>query len=84
MLEKTEVIDINKKLEKDLEYIKNDIISKHIKLEGNEQKYIKFCKPLNVIAILDLTEKQYINYWHTQYSHYPEKKGMTTVIPNLE
>lgn len=63
-------IDINRKVERDLEYIKNDIICKQL----NDERYIKFCKPLNMIGVIDMTREQYEKYWNTQYLHYPSKR----------
>lgn len=72
-------IDINKKLKRDLKYIEDDIIAKQFKIDKNasedeKEKFIKFCKPLNAIGIIDMTKKQYKKYWSTQYINFPEEK----------
>lgn len=72
-------IDINKKLKRDLKYIEEDVIAKQFKEDKNagedeKEKFVKFCKPLNAIGIIDMTKKQYKKYWNTQYLTFPKEK----------
>lgn len=79
----TDLIDINKKIVKDLEYIKNDIIAvqettgKFFNEETGkiekEKLYVKFSKIINSVVIINMPKKQYVNYWKTQYKDYPDK-----------
>lgn len=83
-MEKAIEIDINKKLEKDLKYIKNDLICKQnhkisididrkIGLKKKVNAYCKFCKGLNAISVMNMTKKQYEKYWTTAYNNYPNE-----------
>lgn len=80
------IIDINKKLKRDLEYIKTDIIAKQPEINKNYKReeteqdkidakyfYIKFSKILDAVAVMNMTKKQYKGYWNTQYKDYPDK-----------
>lgn len=72
------VIDIEKKLKKDLEYIKNDILAKQFEEDSKapndeKEKFIKFSRQLNAFTVIDLTKRQYKKYWNTQYTNYPDK-----------
>lgn len=60
-------IELNKKIQRDIEYIQNDILAKQV--DGN---YIKWSKALNATAIVGLTGNQYYDYWEKQYKSYPE------------
>ena len=79
----TDLIDINKKMARDLEYIKNDIIAEQevtgkifnentCKME-KEKLYVKFSRIINAVTIVNMPKRQYINYWKTQYKDYPDK-----------
>ena len=74
--------DVNKKLKRDLAYIKNDLISKQLQKdikdndcedEDEKEKYVKFSRLLGAVTIMNLTKKQYKKYWESQYKSYPEK-----------
>ena len=60
-------IDIDKRVERDLAYIRTEIIARQI--DGN---LCKWSRPLNAVAIVGLTDKQYMDYWRKQYKYYPE------------
>lgn len=55
---------IEQKLQKDLKYIKNELIA-----EQTDGHYCKFSRALGGIAIIGLTETQYMNYWKNQYKN---------------
>lgn len=74
--------DINKRLKRDLAYIKNDLISKQLQKdikedsregEDEKEKYVKFSKILGAVTVVNMTQKQYKRYWESQYKPYPEK-----------
>lgn len=69
--------DINKKIERDKRFIKSEIIckqlSKNKKDNEDDEKYIKFSRTLNAVSVINLTKKQYDNYWITQYKDSPEQ-----------
>lgn len=70
--------DINKKIEKDLKYIKNDIIAKQTDndiLDNDIQnsKYIKFSKIVDGVTVVNMTKSQYEKYWLSQYQENPNK-----------
>lgn len=46
----------------DLLRIENDIIARQ-----RNGKYMKFYKPLNAIVLLNMTQKQYMDYWINLY-----------------
>lgn len=82
MEKKITIIDIDKKVNRDLNYIKNDLICKQYKPRididenGNREKvdlYCKFCRPLNAVSVINMPKSQYIKYWTTAYNSYPEK-----------
>lgn len=69
-------IDIKKTLNQDLRYIKNDIIAMQLDKnkcceEDEVDKYVKFSRILKTVTVINLTKKQYKNYWNTQYKDYP-------------
>lgn len=75
-------LDVNKKLKRDLLYIKTDLISKQLQKdfredsyedEDEKEKYVKFSKLLGAVAVVNMTKKQYKRYWESQYKAYPEK-----------
>lgn len=51
-------------LEKDIIYIKEDLIAQQI-----NGKYCKFSKLLGAISIIDLTEEFYTRYWLSKYNY---------------
>lgn len=51
-----------RKLQEDIEFIKNEIIAKQP--NGN---YCKYCKILEAVIVYDLSEQQYVNFWKQQY-----------------
>ena len=74
--------DVNKKLRRDLAYIKKDLISKQLQKdiredshedEDEKEKYVKFSKILGAVTVVNMTKKQYKRYWESQYKPYPEK-----------
>lgn len=74
--------DVNKKLKRDLAYIKNDLIAKQLQKDIKEdyreeddekEKYVKFSKILRAVTVVNMTKKQYKRYWESQYKPYPEK-----------
>lgn len=65
-MEEVSEIDIKHRVERDLAYIENEIISKQ--LDGN---LCKWSRPLNAVAIIGLTPKQFFEYWEKQYKYYP-------------
>lgn len=74
-------IDINKKIKRDLEYIKNDLIAKQSNKNKSDDEdeielYVKFSRIINSIAVINMTKKQYKKYWTTQYQKFPEKLGI--------
>lgn len=79
----TDLIDINKKTIRDLEYIKNDIIAEQEvtgkifnEITGKMEKeklYVKFSRIINAVTIINMPKKQYVNYYKTQYKDYPDK-----------
>lgn len=75
-------IDINKRVKRDLLYIKTDLISKQLQKdikddknedEDEKEKYVKFSKILGAVTVVNMTKKQYKRYWEGQYKLYPEK-----------
>ena len=72
-------IDIEKKFKRDMLYIENDIIAKqpepnkYYETPDEKYNYVKFCKPLNTFAVLNMTKAQYKKYWTTQYKNYPNE-----------
>lgn len=61
-MEENQIIDKNKQLEKDLKYIKGDILAFQ-----NNGLICKICKPLNCITVTNMTEDRYIRYWQSNY-----------------
>lgn len=53
-------------LDKDLNYIQNELICKYIDEKG-EWVYMKYSRTLGAIAILSITKDQYIKYWQSRY-----------------
>ena len=62
-----EDIDISKRVEKDVEYIKNEVIA-----QQPNGAYTKWSRSLNAVTVVDITYKQYIEFWEKQYKNYPE------------
>lgn len=58
----------DKTLEKDLLYIKNDLISP----TNKEGIYIKFSRALNAVTRCDLKEDNYVGYWSAMYKDSPD------------
>lgn len=50
--------------EEDLKYIEKDILAKQ-----RNNNYIKFSRLLGEVAIIDMTQSQYINYWTSKYKN---------------
>ena len=61
-MKKDEKFFKERKLKKDLEYIKDEIISKQ-----KNGKYLKWSKLLNAVSVMNIGFGQYINYWEKQY-----------------
>lgn len=59
-----------------MNYIKNEIIAKQVvRVQGQlpcETYYCKYSRPLNAIAIVDLTKDTYTKYWLNQYKNNTE------------
>lgn len=70
-----EQIRMLKDVEADLKYIENELIAKQYKKdeETGEFRYVKFSRVLKCVAVINLTKKQYINYWTAQYKSYPKE-----------
>lgn len=65
MNEEDEVLDSSNsqsQLEKDLQYIKNEIIAKQ-----KNGKYCKVSRILNSVVVENMTKEQHINYWMNTY-----------------
>lgn len=68
-----------KEFENDLKFIENEIISmqpdidESIENEEEKYKFVKFSKALNGVAVINLTKKQFKNYWRTLYKDSPQK-----------
>lgn len=84
-------IDINKRIKRDLLYIKTDLISKQLQKdikddknedEDEKEKYVKFSKILGAVTVVNMTKKQYKRYWEGQYKLYPEKNK--TILEAIE
>ena len=64
-----------KDIERDLRFIESEIIAKQYekdKITG-EEKYVKYSRALKCVVAINLTKKQYINYWGAQYKSHPEQ-----------
>lgn len=67
-----------RQFENDLKYIQKEIIA--IQPEVNFLasnidemfKYVKFSRPLNAVSIINLTKKQYKNYWGSLYKEHSQ------------
>lgn len=73
-----EEIDVKKHFNRDLNYIKNDIITKELiknptKEIDEKNRYIKFSVMLNAVTTITLTKGQYKKYWISQYRDYPKE-----------
>lgn len=62
-----ENISLSESLNKDLEYIKGDIIAKQP--NGN---YTKWSKALRAVSAVNLSYKSYIEFWERKYKSEPE------------
>lgn len=56
--------NIQLSIEKDLNFIKNEIIAKQV--DGN---FLKYCEPIKAVTITGLSKQQYINYWKVKYKN---------------
>lgn len=70
--------DISKKLKRDLQYIKDDIIAEQKDKtpsdnEDEVDRYIKFSTIINAVTVINMTKAQYKKYWITQYQDRPDK-----------
>ena len=64
-----------KDIERDLRFIESEIIAKQYekdKITG-EERYVKYSRALKCVVAINLTKKQYVNYWTAQYKSYPEQ-----------
>lgn len=61
-MEENQIIDKNKQLEKDLKYIKEDILAYQ-----KNGLICKICKPLNCITVTNMTKDRYLRYWQSNY-----------------
>lgn len=57
-MEENQIIDKNKQLEKDLKYIKEDILAYQ-----KNGLICKICKPLSCITVTNMTKDRYLKYW---------------------
>ena len=73
MNKKYQPFDINRKKKEDLEYIRNEIITDISSYGIKPKYYMKYSRLLKAFSILDLTQKQYINFWKSVYKSYPEE-----------
>lgn len=77
-----------RQLENDLKYIDKEIIAiqpevNFLALNTDEMfKYIKFSRALNAVSIINLTKKQYKNYWNTIYKEHPE--ALSIIMDKIE
>ena len=73
---------LQKQFENDLKYIDKEIIAKQLEEDlyaSNKEekiKYIKFSRPLNAVSIVNLTKKQYKNYWGSLYKEHSKHYEM--------
>lgn len=73
---------LRKELQNDLIYIENEIIAMQPDIdeetedEEERYKYVKFSRALNAVAVINLTKKQYRNYWRTLYRANPKELKM--------
>lgn len=79
-----EPIRIIKDLNGDLNFIENEIIARQYKKdeETGEFKYVKFSRALKCVVVINLTKKQYINYWTAQYKNYPDQ--LKTILEKID
>lgn len=70
---------IQERLNKDIRYIKKDLITQ---IKEGKDEYCKFSKPLNAICILSFTKNSYIKYWTQLYLHYPKEQETITEVCN--
>lgn len=61
-MEENQIIDKNKQLEKDLKYIKEDILAYQ-----KNGLICKICKPLSCITVTNMTKDRYLKYWQNNY-----------------
>lgn len=54
--------DYNRNFERDLEYIKNDVIARQ-----SNRKYCKYSKIAKMVTVTNITKKNYISYWTKLY-----------------
>lgn len=68
-----------KQFDNDLIYIENEIIAMQPQInelaedEDEKYRYVKFSRALNAVSAINLTKKQFKNYWKTLYKNSPEK-----------
>lgn len=61
-MEENQIIDKNKELEKDLKYIKGEILAYQ-----KNGLICKICKPLSCITVTNMTKDRYLKYWQNNY-----------------
>lgn len=77
MEEETKIFQ--RQFENDIKYIEKEIIAIQPEVDlwaTNKEdmfKYVKFSRPLNCVSIINLTKKQYKNYWKSLYKDHPEQ-----------
>lgn len=59
--------EVYKRYKEDLIYIKNEIMAQQV-----NGSYCKWSRPLKAVSVIDISYKQYINYWRSLYKNYPE------------
>ena len=62
-----EEVDVSKRFEKDIEYIRNEVIA-----QQPNGAYTKWSRALNSVSVVGITYNQYIDFWERQYKDYPE------------
>ena len=67
-VESEEIVEeISKRVARDLDYIKNEVIAQQI-----NGSYCKWSRALKAVSVVDISYKQYIEFWEKQYKNYPE------------
>lgn len=75
-MEENQIVDKNKQLQKDLEYIKEDILAYQ-----KNGLICKVCKPLKCITVTNMTKERYLKYWENNYkSKQDQESGRTEQI----
>lgn len=66
-------------VQRDLEYIRNELIAKTIK-----GTYVKFSRQLNALSVIDGPKSQFERYWISKYCRRPEElKLIMEALRNL-